>query len=242
MKGPNSARGFTLLEVSLALALMALALGGVMQTLSARVETDRRGRAEALLEEIRQSLYGHAIAHGHLPCPDCRTAAAACSSPGIRINDGKEDGIGEDGEGVGERGEAPFLACATPVGNVPWLTLAVAGRDPWGNRLTYRVSERFARDLPDQAVPFDLGTRGDIDVKAGAGAPGYVSRELAAIVISHGNGAWPPSVDEQENLDGDALFVDRNYSSAEDNRFDDLVTWISSDHLILYMVRARRLP
>lgn len=234
--------GFTLLEVSLTLAFVALAVGGVMHGLSARVEIERRSRADALLEEIRQSLLGHVVIHGHLPCPDCRAATGGCAAPGITVNDGREDGIGANGEGLSQRGGVPFAACATDTGNLPWLTLSLPGRDPWENPLTYRVSGKFARDAPGGGVPFDLGTRGDIDVKAGVSASGYISRELAAIVVSHGSSAWPPSGDEEENLDDDAIFVNRGYSSAEGNRFDDLVTFISSDQLILQMVRARRLP
>lgn len=236
------ARGFTLLEVTIALCLLALALGGAFGTLAARVESGRRKEALAQLEEIRETLHGHAIVHGHLPCPDCREHTGACAKEGFEVNDGVEDGLLEDGAGSSLRAEGPFVACATVSGNLPWVTLAVRERDPWQGRFSYRVTDRFARNVPGQPVAFGLGTRGDIDVKPDVAAAGYVSRELAAIVVSHGGGILPTSDNEEENLDGDELFIDRAYSSAEGNGFDDLLTWISSDALILSIVKSGRLP
>ena len=235
-------RGFTLLEMTIVLCLLALALGGALGTLAARVESERRRQAIALLEEIRQSLHGHAIVRGHLPCPDCREHTGSCAAEGFEINDGVEDGMTEDGTGSSLRADGPFVACATVSGNLPWATLGVRERDPWRGRFSYRVAERFARNIPGQPVAFGLGTRGDIEVKADVAAAGYASRELAAIVVSHGDASQPGSVNEQENLDGDELFIDRTYSGAQSHRFDDLLTWISSDALILTIVRSGRLP
>jgi type II secretory pathway pseudopilin PulG len=241
------AYGVTLVELAVVLFILSLLLGGTMGALSARVETEERRRTAALLEEIRNALIGHAIVHGHLPCPDCRDAGGNCALAGLGIGDGVEDGIDASGNGVSPRsGETALQSCAVLTGFLPWATLGAPAMDAWGNPLSYRVSAEFARDVPERSVSFDLGSSGDIDVKIDPSSSGYAARELAAIVISHGRHGAPPAAPrspaEQRNRNGHPPFIAGPYRTAEGGEFDDMLTWVSGNVLIYRMVQAGRLP
>lgn len=80
----------------------------------------------------------------------------------------------------------------------------------------------------------------------------------AAIILSHGeNGlggiqsvsggqtygmAMPTHPDEQENADGDLVFVDKSQQQAGGAVFDDRLIILSPKVLIQQMVQAQRLP
>ncbi len=63
-------RGFTLIEMAVALAVMAALVGVGIQAL--RVQTQRAFAAEArfAMEEARTALFGFAAVNSRLPCPD----------------------------------------------------------------------------------------------------------------------------------------------------------------------------
>ena len=66
---------------------------------------------------------------------------------------------------------------------------------------------------------------------------------IPAIVVSHGkNWATSASADEAENTDGDATFVDKDYSQTAGAEFDDLMIWISPHILRTMTVKAGILP
>ena len=50
--------GFSLLELAIALVIVALLLGGMLNPLGAALETKQRARAELQLERIREALDG----------------------------------------------------------------------------------------------------------------------------------------------------------------------------------------
>ena len=61
--------GFTLVEMAVVLLIMALLLGGLLPTLSSRVEQQRLGEVRKQLDEIEQAAIGYALINGRLPCP-----------------------------------------------------------------------------------------------------------------------------------------------------------------------------
>src|SRR3954470_7571654 len=69
MRTRRSPRGFTLVELAMALFVMALLMGTVMYTLAA--QNDQRMRTESLrsLDEAKELLTTFAIVNGRLPCP-----------------------------------------------------------------------------------------------------------------------------------------------------------------------------
>src|SRR3990172_12353054 len=116
----NCHAGFTLIEMAVALVVVALLLGSLPAPLSSQVEQRKISEAQKILEQINDALMGFAMSQtpARLPCPD--TVG----------NDGLEDAC-------------PFTAGSSTEGNVPWQTLAVPAADPWGQRYQYRVNGAF---------------------------------------------------------------------------------------------------
>jgi type II secretory pathway pseudopilin PulG len=118
--------GFTLVELAMALFVMALLLGSVMYTLSA--QTDQRMHADTLrsLDEAKELLLTFAIVNGRMPCPASTTSngAEADSPAGSRNCTNYYNG---------------FLP-ARAIGFQP-QDASGYGLDAWGNRLRYAVPQ-----------------------------------------------------------------------------------------------------
>jgi len=114
--------GFTLVELAMALFVIALLMGTVMYTLSA--QNDQRMRTDSLrsLDEAKELLIPFAIVNGRLPCPASTTSngqeaggGGACTSAYIGFLPARDIGFQpQDGSGY--------------------------GLDAWGNRIRYAVS------------------------------------------------------------------------------------------------------
>jgi prepilin-type N-terminal cleavage/methylation domain-containing protein len=242
--------GFTLIEIAIALVVLGLLVAGLLGPMSTRVEQAEREGTRAMLEEIKEALYGFAIAQGRLPCPD---------------SDVPNNGLENLTSG----------ACTNAAGTLPWADLAVPEDDAWGRRFRYRVTPSYAdaisqntvapppppglptlpcTTLPTQAS-FALCSDGDITIRNGDGSisgTDEIATKVAAVVISHGKHRFLPadaSPHENENFDdssiaGDTLgtFVSRDYTGGTGEEFDDLVVWISPLILKNRMIMAGKLP
>lgn len=228
-------KGFTLLELAVVLVVVTILMTGLLGPLSTRIEQQERQRTEGVLEDVKETLYGFAIATGRLPCPDTG-------------GDG-----GEDFNLVG--------ACTQVNGDVPWMTLGVPQQDPWGTNYAYRVTGVFADSTdgapcapgPEPAATlgtsFKLCSQGDITVRDAAGG-NILGSGIPAIVVSYGNNRNDAalavngdlSVHENANIGNDPNFVFKGFSRDDAQEFDDLATWISPNILRNRMVVAGRLP
>jgi prepilin-type N-terminal cleavage/methylation domain-containing protein len=110
--------GFTLIEIAIALVILALFAGGVMVAL--RVQTQRAHIVQTrdTLEEAREALYNFAMTQGYLPCPAVDAQGLAGTCPG------NTDGA----------------TSATSAGMLPWKDLGLAGTDAWSQPIRYAVS------------------------------------------------------------------------------------------------------
>lgn len=234
-------RGFTLIELAIAIFVMALLLGSVLVPIATQIEQRQIGETRKTMEEIRDALLGFAVANGRLPCPDLLAGANA--------NDGIEDVVAN---------RCPNLVLVSGTnnivsGNLPWLTLGQANQDIWGNRFRYAVVENFAR----ADLPFTFATNSVLRVCSSSttcvAAP--LTSTAVAVIISHGtNGRGainaitntanpaPISADELENINNDRDAVSRDKSNAAANEFDDIVVWLPRFTLLNRMVSAGRLP
>lgn len=235
------ANGFSLVEMAIVLAIIALLLGTGLTLLSVQQEQLRIEDTNALLRDANEMLIGYALSHTatdshpYLPCPD-KTAAGGDGT----ANDGQEDRTAG--------------ACVTQEGNLPWVTLGLTPQiDPWSNRLRYRVTAAFSNSLTGML----LTSNGDIDVRDAA-AGNLVATAVPAVILSHGrnglgarNAAGNPNpappaanADELANTDGNATFVSHSPAPAEmaGGYFDDQVIWLSPNILFNRMVQAERLP
>jgi prepilin-type N-terminal cleavage/methylation domain-containing protein len=233
----SHSRGFTLIEMAVAVFIIALLLGSILVPLATQVEQRQIADTQKMLDEIREALIGFAVTAGYLPCPDKTTAAGVGTA-----NDGQEDVSGG--------------ACVTPEGNLPWVTLGIANSDVWSNRFRYRVDLSFA----NHTTPFTLTSTSTIAVcttsactvrltTVGDGPP--------ALILSHGKNGYgarsaisgnlnpnPTSADEIANNDANATFVSRPSSAvgATAGEFDDIVVWVPKTVLFNRMVAAGKLP
>ncbi len=229
--------GFSLIELAVVLVIIGLLVGGGIAALDATTEQSRRSDQKRQLDQVREALYGFALARGRLPCPD---------------TDWPPDG-GENATGGN---------CDADVGTLPWQQLGLGRRNPWGQPLRYHVESAFAEaPAPPDGSAFDLDDDADLEVEDGAGE--WIVRNTPAIVISfagQGEQVWTEagfacpgagglaangfSADETENCNGDDDYVAAGYRGpdATGGRFDDLLIWIPDPVLKARMVDVGRLP
>lgn len=235
--------GFTLIEIAIAVVVIALLLGSLLGPLSVRIEQANRQKTQETLDEIKEALYGFAVTNGRLPCPD----------------------IDNPGDGHGNQNPGPDGACVGVVGNLastspqsilPSADLGVAGTDAWGRPFAYAVTGDFADNNVNNSggcvstsptTSIALCSVGQICVKDSTGAGTCnVGTNIPAVIVSYGdNGGITPtlSLDELENWPPfNVNFVSTGYRQNPVNEFDDLVAWISPHILKNRMVAAGRLP
>jgi prepilin-type N-terminal cleavage/methylation domain-containing protein len=232
-------RGFSLIEMSIVLLLVALLLGSILVPLSAQVDQRRASDTEKQLDAIKESLIGFAIANRYLPCP------------AVSATNGAEDRTGTACTG-GKR-----------VGFLPWVTLGITRYDSWANLYRYSVTPAFS--VSDPANLFNLVSVGDITLQARDGVGTAINLSAAnsipVVVLSHGkNGygatsldgaaravpaSWTNVLDEYNNANNATSFwarVPTDNTAVTGGQFDDVVTWISPSILFSRMVAAGQLP
>lgn len=223
-------RGFTLVELAVALAVIGLLLGMLIVPLNAQIDQQRINDTRKQLDLVTEAILGFAVANGRLPCPATPDTANTVAGAGLE--------------------NKPGAACGITNGVVPWAALGLPETDSWGRRFTYRVTGILA-DNPTGGLQasFALTDSGDINVTSGGGAPVTIASNVTAVIVSHGKnglGAYRTdgvmvagaAADELENADADVTFI----SKIPEPAFDDLVVWLSANVLKSRMVAANRLP
>lgn len=265
----NRMRGFTLVELAVVIAIVALLLGALLVPLATQIQARHNNETRAALSEIKEALLGFAVTQGRLPCPDTT-----------------RDGL-EDACAAGNQTEVIE-------GFLPWQTLATPPTDAWGRIFRYAVTREFTQGAVPGMPPgvpgrLDLndGLIGNIRVVTRGDDPLTVGREtktqiilgenVPAVVLSVGNngsgGSLIDVVDIPVALGADELLnapavtaiwtcppfcaprvitqrpptppgagCDDTAEGQPFCEFDDLVVWISAPVLLNRMVQARKLP
>jgi prepilin-type N-terminal cleavage/methylation domain-containing protein len=231
--------GFTLVELAIAMFIIALLLGSILVPLATQVEQRQISETQKKQDDINEALAGFAVANGYLPCP------------AISATNGLEDRT------------AGVCTASKRQGYLPWETLGVSKLDAWGRIYRYSVTLAFA----SATTPFTLSTSPDITIRTRDSAGALVNltnaNSVPVVVLSQGkNGygatdnqgtalalpaAWPANYpDENTNASGSTTFVSRTAqaesAAGSGGEFDDMVIWQPRYVLLNRMVAAGKLP
>jgi prepilin-type N-terminal cleavage/methylation domain-containing protein len=137
----RSAAGFTLIEMAVAVFILALLLGSILVPLQTQIESRKTDETQRILDQARDALIGYAAANGRFPCPARDSSTGAESFATFPTAGNPTNGICN-----------PLVAPAADVyaGFLPAVTLGFTpvdangyAVDSWGlaqNRIRYAVS------------------------------------------------------------------------------------------------------
>jgi len=78
--------GFTLLEMSVVLAIIGVIMSGSMTLFSSNFQNQQLSITKAKLQTIRNTLYAFRAANGRIPCPADATIAQTAANFGIEAS------------------------------------------------------------------------------------------------------------------------------------------------------------
>ncbi|HKW38709.1 MAG TPA: hypothetical protein VJO54_12960 [Burkholderiales bacterium] len=131
-------RGFTIAELAVAAAILALLLFGAMIPFSTQVEIRNANETQRTMDSIKDALLGFTQANGRLPCP----ANGATPAGTIDTTTWATSVVAG-----AEQWDPANSRCYIALGVVPWTTLGTSETDAWGRRFSYRVSPAFADSI-----------------------------------------------------------------------------------------------
>lgn len=166
----TSERGFTLLELAIAMLILAILGGGIVTVIGEQSKMRQDKETKANVAEVIEAIMGYAVMKGKIPCADTNG-----------------DGSADDCSGQ--------PAGTVISGTCPLIELGVTCKDGQGNALTYEVSANWAdtgpADLQDDGV-IVIGQIEDpdnpgmfIDLHTPARIGGSLSTGLYQETVSH---------------------------------------------------------
>ena len=272
VNGSRATRGFTLIEIAVALLIMTLVIASILVPLQAQVESRNYTETQRILDQAREALIGYAAANGYFPCP----ADFALTSNGAEATGSTH---------TSGTGACPASVTATTagvnvyIGYLPAVTLGFTPTDAngyavdaWGltqNRIRYAISSSTVGGV-DRPFTNVSGMRSAgmsniinstllLDVCNAAPSPDsatvcdpasttLVSNAIAVIWSLGPNAATTGGISthEAKNVQtlatADRVFVKRDQSRVSGSEFDDVVTWISPPMLFNRLIAAGQLP
>ncbi|TRZ99293.1 MAG: prepilin-type N-terminal cleavage/methylation domain-containing protein [Rhodocyclaceae bacterium] len=263
--------GFTLMELTVVLVIVALLLGGLLVPFGTQRDIELMRATEKSLIDIREALIGFAAINGRLPCPAQGTIASGVANAGIEATTGSGASLTCACAAASSPGVATIgaTACATALstdsvgGVLPWATLGLLETDAWRYRYTYHVSSFFARGIDSAQIlfgasctptttptyaAFGLCTPGAITINTAASGGTVLASSVPAVVVSHGGsplGAYTTSgtkLDSAAAGADEAANVDGNATFVSNTTLDDRLIWIPATQLMNRMITAGKLP
>jgi len=74
LPSPERVRGFTLIEMAVAMFIIALLLGSILVPLQTQIESRNFENTQRILDQAREALIGYVGAYGYFPCPASATS------------------------------------------------------------------------------------------------------------------------------------------------------------------------
>ncbi len=248
--------GFSLIELAIGLVIVATLLSSLLVPLVTQLDQKRSSETQRLLEQAREALIGFAAANNRLPCP----ATGATGNESFAAG-----GSATTGACAVPAGTTGFLPGVTlglsPLDAQGFYVDAFASGL---NRIRYAVSNQTISGITNPFTRINgMKTNAMMTAIAGSGgllfvcsatptaasscgtATALANGTAIAVVFSPGKNAIlnANGADEQENLDGDDLFVSRAYSDrTAATAFDDQVLWLSPATLFSRLLSAGALP
>lgn len=233
----HAARGFTLIELAIALVVVGLLLGMLTPALGMRIEQRQIAETRQALADAQEALLGFAVANGRLPRPAVSFAN-------------------------GEETPQPCADDAACTGFLPWQTLGTRRTDGWQKLIRYSVTPAHANatfTLGTTATKKILSRNESGALLYLVGSASTCSAEspcAVAVIHSAGRNNWgtladgaavgdqsSTNTDEDSNASASTRFVARPHGSVPGGgEFDDLVSWLPATILMNRMVAAGRLP
>ena len=255
--GKYRSKGFSLVEMAVVLAIMAISLGLGLSLLRANQDRTAWNETKARQDRLKVALVSYLRVNGRLPCPNS-----------VAPWDGVED---RPNANPG----TPATTCTVNNGRgiVPWQTLGIGqseAMDGWGNYFSYRVSNRTPATSSNWTInsgtgPFSIAEltvpltaltlqrRDDLGVLGAALTPNPV-----VMIVSHGknglgartiggtlNTAPAGGTDELTNATAASTsFVDRqptDVAGATGGMFDDQIAYLTPNDLLQALVDDKTL-
>jgi prepilin-type N-terminal cleavage/methylation domain-containing protein len=265
-------RGFTLVEIAIAIFIITILLGSILVPLTTQVENRNYDTTQRILDQAREALVGYAAANGRFPCPASSTNNNGFEHFAATGNAG--NGVCNAILGGGANPWVGFLPAAT-LGFTPVDANGYAV-DAWGltqNRIRYAISNatigaggsntltrssatagmRIAgmSSIAGAALLYVCNSGTGVVAGTNCGTAVTLTSNAPVVIWSVGPNAATggSSVHEAQNPNpnggsADRLFVSRTKAAAGagGGEFDDIVTWIGSATLFNRLVAAGQLP
>lgn len=241
----NNSQGFSLIELSIILTVLALFAAGIMSTQRVTTETKQVDVVTDEISTIREAIAYYAKKKGFLPCPARRDLTPENANFGLSTdcNAAAPAGVTDVTPSGGVANDA------IRIGMLPVRTLGLPEKyafDQWDSRYTYVSVKKLSIDSATfNAFTTNL-TTGVIRVNDSTGAqisPASTSNFISNIVFSHGpdkRGAYSragslinacvttaSAAKDDENCDGDEIFVDMPVSDRVTGTgyYYDMMSW-----------------
>lgn len=180
MQLPRHIRGFTLIELTVVLAVIASIMGGAIALFSASLEGRSYNATAVKLKVLQQALADYRIAYNRLPCP-ANSSAYTTSDANFGIEAASAVNCG------GGVPAADIAVITAAVGMVPVRTLGLADDmafDGWGRRIRYAVAPAFvATNAFDTIAANDTTARMSVS-NNDSGV--VLSNKVAYVLVSYG--------------------------------------------------------
>lgn len=236
--------GFSLIEMSIVLAVLGLLTGGMLSISSSRKENTNVIGMDKQFDIIDEAVKGYITRYGYLPCPASLTAVENTTSFGTVTDCSAAAPAGTF--------EALSGTDTIRIGALPVRSLMLPdkyGYDKWGIRLTYVVIKELAKTTATLDGYTTSRTDGVIKVTDYAGnqvTEADATAVNAYLIVSHSKdkrGGYSSnaqvmkpcsSTKDVENCDNDNTFIDSevNESETDANFYYDFVHWKSLAALV----------